>query len=447
MRVLPIALREFRSNWRRNTIFGAILLISVVVQLFTALASTASRTAVETYGTAVFGYAETYTMSLADPLTPERLAAFNDELALMGQSYPWFRPATAVDLSGFLRVSPDSAADAATPVTIRAVTSGWRRLTAAIPDDDVWRTVTSDRRLSAAVLVEQGTAQRLGVTGPMAVTVLLDAERGDSAGGDGEPGSDVPGSGLPTPSATEATDGGGPDGGGPAPNAPPAEAAGPVGHRTTLPDVPVFGSYAEPNKSLAVDALVSQNVLALGGLGPQTVQVYWRCVERECRDTYRLVELAAATVGARPGREQRIDQLDQFGPVLRQQDRDGQRFALVVLVLGALAVAIVSSAFVEVRAPQFATLRALGASRSGIAAIALLENLFTSALVGSAAVLLGLAATGLDPNSFNQIPQVRLTQLAVPIGLYAQTIALTLLIGLLTGLAPAVRAYRSVRTS
>jgi putative ABC transport system permease protein len=152
-------------------------------------------------------------------------------------------------------------------------------------------------------------------------------------------------------------------------------------------------------------------------------------------------------VGGRPEEALRVDTVGQIVPILAQQRRDGQRFAAIVLLLGMLAVAFVATAFIEVRAPQFATLRALGASRPAIGAIALLENLFTAATVGVLAAGLGLAAGYLNPNLFNQLPQVRLERMEVPVALFARTVGLTLLIGLVTGLAPALRAYRSVRTS
>ncbi len=497
MRVLTIAVAEFTSNWRRNAVFGAILFISVVVQLFTAISSTASQTAVETYGTAVYGYAETYNMSFEEPMSAEQLAAFNRQLVTIGRGYRWFRPATAVDIEGYVRTSGAADAASASPLTLRAVSPAWRRLTPSIPDDDLWRTVTSPRRVGAAVMLEDGTAQRLQVTGPLAVTLLVDDTSGgqsdsgaqgtgtgsgargsasgsglegaagsdgagfDSAGSDGAgaggagadggagrnggtgsdggAGSDGRGAGTdPSAAAGSGSEGGG---------APVASGTGGTGHRIAVRNVPVFGTYTELNKSLAADALVNQNLLALAHIGPQPVSVYWRCEGATCRDTYGLVKLAAAAVGAKPGREQRIDQLEQFRPVLAQQQKEGRRFSLVVIVLGAFAVAIVSTAFVEVRAPQFAMLRALGASRSAVGAIALLENFFTAVLVGVIAVVLGVAASYLDPNRFNQIPEIELTRLSVPVMLYARTAALTLLIGLLTGLAPAVRAYRSVRTS
>jgi putative ABC transport system permease protein len=152
-------------------------------------------------------------------------------------------------------------------------------------------------------------------------------------------------------------------------------------------------------------------------------------------------------VGASSGPERRIDQLDQFRPVLAQLQRDGERFSIVVLILGSFAVAIVSTAFVEVRTPQLTLLRAMGATRGAVSATALLENLFTAALVGTIAVLLGVTASYLDPNRFNQISQIELKELSLPVVLYTKTVLLTLFIGLLTGLAPAVRAYRAVRAS
>jgi putative ABC transport system permease protein len=415
MRVTALALREFRANFRRNAIFGTILLLAIGVQLFTALSATASREAVSTYGTAVFGYAETYTTALQDPLSAPDVARLNTRLADIRESHPWFAPATAVDLTGYVSRTGNPVAAGSAPMNLRAVSPSWRLLTPAIADDDAWRSVTSGQRRSAALLMESAAAERLGITGRAAVTVVMDPP--------------APGTGAAEGEAAGA-----------------APAAGVRADRIELPFTPVFGTYTERNKALATDALVNQSLLQLGHTGPQQVQVYWRC-QRECPDTSKLVEDAAAAVGTVAGPARRIDQLDQFRPILEQQRREGDRFALIVLVLGTLAVAIVSTAFVEVRAPQFGTLRALGASRPTVAALALLENLLTALLVGVLAVGLGVLAGHVDPDRFNQIPEVRLQELRVPVSLYARTVLLTLAIGLLTGLAPAIRAYRSVRTS
>ncbi len=426
-RVVLLALREFRANWSRNAIFGAILFVAIAVQLFTALSASASGTAVRTYGTAIFGYAETHVMSVPEPIGADQLARLNKELDTVTRSYPWFRPATSVDVPGYLLAGD---ASAGSPLTLRAVSPAWHLLTPSVDNGDAWRTVTSDRRLGAALMLEESTARRLGMTRPRAVTILVDdttSRRTASSTSPTDPEDD--------PSATE---------GGPA--ADPSGGDQPT-HRTAIRDVPMFGTYAEPNKSLAADALVSQNLVAIAHTRPTTVQVYWRCEPEDCRDTFGLVKTASTAAGIRPGQDQRIDEIDQFQPVLRQQQQDGTRFALVVLVLGALAVAIVATSFVEVRAPQLATLRSLGASRPAVGAITLMENLFTALLVGVSAIAIGIAATQVDPNRFNQIPQVHIEHLDIPIAIYAQTAALTVLIGLLTGLAPAVRAYRTVRTT
>jgi hypothetical protein len=432
MRVVRLAFREFRFNWHRNAIFGSILFVSICVQLFTAMSAAASKIAVETYGAAVFGHAETYQATLDGTLTVDQLRMFNEQLEVVGRSHPWFRPATVVDMQGYVRILPTDDYAVASPLTLRAVTRSWQLLTPAIADDDIWRTVTSDQRMGVAMMLESATAQRLRIMQPQAVTVLVDPARADGS-------SSTPPGGVPGDEAVS-----GPGEGGTVTTAPQHDAGG---SRVALASVPVFGTYQELNKALVADALVNQNVLSLVRAGPQTVQVYWRCDRAVCRDIYGLLTTAAEAVGTKPGNARRVDQIDQLEPVLLQQERDGQRFAVVVLVLGALAVAIVSTAFVEVRAPQFTTLRALGATRSAIGMIALLESLFTAVFIGLLAVALGAVAGFMDPNLFNQIPQVVLEHMPVPVLLYGQTVALTLGVGLVAGLAPAIRAYRSVRTS
>jgi hypothetical protein len=423
MRIARLGLREFRYNWRRNSIFGLILLLSIGVQLFTALSAEASKTAVERYGAAVFGYAETYTSALEQPLSVEQLQTFNARLDEIGRSYPWFRPATSVTLSARLRTSPSADPADAPVLELRAVTPAWRLMTPAVADDDAWRTVTSDQRLGPAILLESTTAERVRLTTPAVVAVLLDA--GELVA-------------RPDPGrAARAT----------STAAPPAIRAGGNDPGIALLNVPVFGTYTELNKVFATGGLVNQNILGLVHATPRPVQLSWRCAPARCPDTYGLIRTAAQSVGGRPQDPQRVDGVGQIQPILTAQRRDGQRFAAIVVLLGMLAVAFVATAFIEVRAPQFAVLRALGASRSAVGAIALLENLFTAATVAVLAAGLGLAAGYLNPDLFNQIPQVRLDRMEVPVALYAQTVALTLLIGLVTGLAPALRAYRSVRTT
>ena len=382
----------------------------------------------ERYGAAVFGYAETYTSALEQPLSVEQLRTFNARLDEIGRSYPWFRPATSVTLSAHLRTSLTVDPADAPGLELRAVSPAWRLMTPAIADDDAWRTVISDRRLGPAIMLESTTAERLRLTGPAAVTVLLSATE--------MVGRPDPGGAATARSGTAPT------------AAPPVTRAGSgADSGIELLDVPVFGTYTELNKVFTTGGIVNQNLLGLVHATPRPVQVYWRCEPARCSDTYGLIRTAAQAVGGRPQDALRVDNVGQILPILTAQRRDGRRFAAIVVLLGMLAVAFVATAFIEVRAPQFATLRALGASRSAVGAIALLENLFTAATVGVLAAGLGLAAGYLNPNLFNQIPQVRLDRMEVPVALFAQTVALTLFIGLVTGLAPALRAYRSVRTT
>jgi putative ABC transport system permease protein len=424
MRVVRLAFRESRFNWRRNAIFGLILLLGIGVQLFTAIADSASQAAVERYGAAVFGYPNTYTAALDAPLSVEQLRAFNGRLDDIGRSYPWFQPATSVNLGGRIRVSPADNPAAAPQLSLRAVSPLWRLMTPALADDDVWRTVTSDQRRGAAILLASATAERLKITGPAAVTLLLSAESTGSPNGKPIPATTQPGG--PTDAA--------------------GDQRGPAAQLAIL-DVPVFGTYTELNKAFEADGIVNQNLLGLAHAGPQPVQVYWRCSPARCSDAYALISTATQVVRGKLGDATRVDTTGQLLPVLRQQRQDGQRFAAIVLALSMIAVTVVALAFVEVRAPQFATLRALGASRAAVGGIALLENCFTAAFVGLLAAFLALAAGYLDPNAFNRIPQVHLDRLDVPVAVFARTVALTLIIGLMTGLAPALAAFRSVRTS
>jgi hypothetical protein len=434
-----LGLREFRSNWRRNAVFGAILLIAVTTQLITALTTTASQIAVQTYGTAIYGYARTYSAQVSRPLDPAETAVVNQRLITLSRQHPWFRAATVVALP--LGIDATGGQDPRTvrQITARAMSPAWREFSPAIADDDVWRTVTSPDRLGPALMLDTDIAAQLQITGPTAVSVLDEISAADATGTAETAGqNDL--SSASSASSAEAT-------GDVSSTGPQEQAGGAAGPRRVLRNVPVFGLYREPNKTLAADALVNQNLLTLLDAGPQPVSLFWRCDPSTCADAVGLARAALGAVRAVPVGTLRVDQIDQFTPVLRQQSVSGKRFSAIVLILGALAVTIVSTAFVEVRAPQFATLRTLGASRSVVAGIALLETFLTAVVVAVISVLLGIAATRFDPNRLNQIPEVRLTELDVPVDLFARTVLLTLGVGLLTGLSPAVRAYRSVRTS
>lgn len=78
---------------------------------------------------------------------------------------------------------------------------------------------------------------------------------------------------------------------------------------------------------------------------------------------------------------------------------------------------------------------------------ALVENVVVALFVALLAVGLGWLAVHVDPNRFNQIHQVSVRTLRIPWRVFADTIAITLGIGLVTGLFPAVKAYRAVRAN
>jgi FtsX-like permease family len=405
MRILMLGIREFRANWRRNSVFGGILLVAVGVQMFAALSGVASRAAVSTYGTSAFGRAQTWTSTFERPLDGAGLSGLNGQFADLRRSYPWLVWATMVDLD--MRVLPPGVSDpaASAVVNVRAASAGWAQISAAVPDDDAWRTVTSDARRWPGLLLDDATAARLKAR-PGDVVGILVVPDGEAASGN------------------------------PAGILPPA-----------VRDVPVFGRFQELNKALTADALGSQSLLESSGAGTGAVTVYWRCEPSRCRDALSLVQTAASAVSTKFSSPQRVDQLDQFLPVLAQQRDDGRRASFFVLALSAFSVAMVSTAFVEARTPQLVTLRTLGASRSGISLICLLENVLTSMVVAAAAVVLGVATTRVRPDLFNRIHQVRLTTLEVPVDVYVTIGVTTVAIGLLTGFLPALRAYRVVRAN
>jgi putative ABC transport system permease protein len=143
----------------------------------------------------------------------------------------------------------------------------------------------------------------------------------------------------------------------------------------------------------------------------------------------------------------RVDSHDELTPVLHQQREQGALFAWVALGLGAVAVAIVGTAMVEVRTPELVTLRTLGATRSTLFAAALVEGLVVAVAVGALSMVASLALARLDPDLLNHIDAVELTRFDPPLGVYLRTGTVTVLVGLLTGLLPALRAHRLVRAS
>ena len=423
MTTLRLGLLETRANWRRSMIFAVILLGAVATQLFTSISSAASKEAVQTYGTSVFGYSGTYRTQLRNSLDPQQVDSLKGALTKAAVGRPWFAPATAVDLSlKIQRQSQDP--QKVRSFNIRAVTAAWQSITPSVPRSEAWLSVMQERRLSAALLLNQSSADLLGLDQPQAVSITADTVGHASATTDPATTSGD----APPPSTTAAT----------GRNAPPAG---------LVDNTPVFGFYRETVKALSSDGLTNQNVLGLLSVGAQPVQVFWRGEPARCADVAGLVGSAAAGVGTTPGVPQRVDTVDDEAPLLLQQSKDGQRIAWIVLALGALAVTVVATAFVEVRAPRYATLRTLGSSRGAVGMYALVENVVVALFVALLAVGLGWLAVHVDPNRFNQIHQVTVRTLRIPWRVFADTIAITLGIGLVTGLFPAVKAYRAVRAN
>jgi putative ABC transport system permease protein len=399
-----LSLREARANWRLNVVFGAILLAAIATQLYAGLTRVASEQAVATYGAKTFGAPETYRAPFGRPLHLDELTALQARIAAIHRSYPWFSPATSVEVSVQYRPAGGGGPFTQSPLALRAVDAAWAGISLAVPPGDPFDTVVADGRTWPAL--------------------VLAAERATVPGGPGG-----------TEQALRAVDLR------VSPTAP--ERGG------ELPGVPVVGVYAETNKSLAADGLVSDALLPALGLDAAPVTLFWRCQLR-CADERGLVELAVGTAlgSATPSVDlasaTRIDDALSFGPVLDQLAGDGHRYAVVVVLLGAAAVTALSTAAVAMRSPRLSVLRSLGASRGAVASIVLLENVLTAAVVAGLAVVLGVLATAIDPNRFNQIAVVDLSSLHVPVGLYAGTATLTVAVGILTGLLPAARAYRGV---
>jgi putative ABC transport system permease protein len=212
-----------------------------------------------------------------------------------------------------------------------------------------------------------------------------------------------------------------------------------------VPDIPAHRGPVEQNKALVHDALASRSLLHLLGAPPESASIYWRCAAPRCADAAGVAEVVAHTADLELAAPYRVDTHDELGPVLRQQREQGALFAWVSLALGSIAVAVVATAMVEVRTPELVTLRTLGATRAILFGAALLEGLVVAVAVGLVSVAASLVLARLDPDLFNHIDAIELERFTPPLGVYLRTGATTVAVGLLTGLLPAVRAYRLVR--
>jgi putative ABC transport system permease protein len=132
--------------------------------------------------------------------------------------------------------------------------------------------------------------------------------------------------------------------------------------------------------------------------------------------------------------------LTQFLDLLGQGQRVLGLVAAVALVMAGLSVALTLYGAVLARQREIAILRALGASRGTILGIALIESLILGLLGLAGGALLGYGAAFAIAGTLRYQSAV-----AINLGFEPALIptALTLLcIGLVAGLAPALRAYR-----
>jgi putative ABC transport system permease protein len=402
VRVVTLAGQELRGNWRRNLVKGAILLGALGTQLFTSLAATASEEAVTTYGTAVFGHAQTFRADLEEPPSLAQLVTMDTTLDHEVAAHPGTVVVVRADVSAGLTSATAPVGGPETATSLASFHGPWAAISATTAGSRSFAEVDGSRALPRLV-VSGPVADRLGVTPTTLVTVTVDPTAEDSAD---------------------------------------AWAQTPL----VLGDLPTHRGPVDRNKALVNDVLASRSLLHLLGAPPDSASIYWRCATAlDCADRAGIAATIARTAGLRLAEGYRIDSQDELTPVLRQQRQQGALFAWVALGLGAIAVAAVATAMVEVRTPELVTLRTLGATRSALFGAALLEGLVVALVVGLLSMAASLALARLDPDLFNHIDAVRLTRFHPPLEVYVRTGALTVLVGLLTGLLPALRAHRLVR--
>lgn len=399
-----LAGQEVRGNRGRVLVKAAILLGAIGTQLFTSLAAEASEQAVTTYGAAVFGYEQTFRADFEAPPSLAQLATMDatldDELRA--------HPAAVVVLQAGVPAGLTSAKAPTTgPETSATLTSfhgPWTQISATTARSRAFSEVDGGRAMPRLV-VSGPLADRLGVSPTTLVTVTA-ADAATAPLVDGWAHSPV-----------------------------------------VLPDVPAHRGSAEQDKALVNDVLASRSLVQLLGAAPDSASLYWRCTAAECPDVAGIAEAIARTAGLRLAAGYRVDSHDTLTPVLRQQREQGDLFAWVALGLGAIAVAVVATALVEVRTPELVTLRTLGATRSTLFGAALLEGLVVAVAVGVLAMAASVAMARLDPDLLNHIDAVKLERFHPPLGVYLRTGTVTVLVGLVTGLLPALRAYRLVRAN
>ncbi|KRF24040.1 FtsX-like permease family protein [Phycicoccus sp. Soil803] len=412
-RAVTLAGQEVRGNWRRNLVKGVILFGAIGTQLFTSLAAAASEEAVTTYGAAVFGYEQTFRADLEAPPSLAQLETMDATLDRETAAHPGAVVVLQADVSAGLTSSQAPVAGPATATSLISFHGPWAEISATTAASASFAEVDGPTALPRLV-VSGPMADRLGVTPTRLVTVSV-AATAPSTAESGDAGADASDAWAQSPRA--------------------------------LPDIPAHRGTVERNKALVNDVLASRSLLHLIGAAPESASIYWRCTAPECADVAGMAATIARTAGLSLAAGYRVDSHDELKPVLRQQREQGALFAWVALGLGAIAVAVVATAMVEVRTPELVTLRTLGATRSTLFAAALLEGLVVAVVVGIVSMAASLALARLDPDLLNHIDAVELTRFQPPLAVYLRTGALTVLVGLLTGLLPALRAYRLVRAN
>lgn len=139
----------------------------------------------------------------------------------------------------------------------------------------------------------------------------------------------------------------------------------------------------------------------------------------------------------------RSDQGDQLAPVLSQQAVTAGIVTLVALTVGGLGILGVGIASVRERGRDFGLRRALGASKmrifTGVIIQTLMEVLLAAAVaIPLAALLLGLFARDMVLDSLPLPPST-----ALPLDSALKGLAGALVVGLVAGLVPAVKAARA----
>lgn len=404
--MLYIILRETLSHPARNLVFGVILLVTLSAQMWSILSAGASEAAVRNYGATVFGHEQTHKAYLPDIDNTTSLITANRDIARMQENYPWLKASVSADASlKMTNFAGSTARDKETET--RIVGPGWRDISASLDDAPEWDTLTSDDRFGTTVLLGSAIVNS---EVPFPKRIRLSVPRDASSSGTVTPPNDGEGS----PSGTAQTR-----------------------------DVVALGSWTERNRELASNVLLSPRQAQELGISTVRTHIYFRCsTAQQCADVRGLLSRQFNRVEG----IYRVDRMGEILPLLDNNRRNGATFALVVLALGLASVIVVGVAAIELRESELSVMRALGASRLKVAAIALGENLVVAAIVGVITAGLAYAAIRLDPNAFNTIPDVTLDTLSVDPWAFVKLSLITLGTGLATGILPAIKAYRAVRS-